>query len=101
MAHALQRGRPGACTLPGMGEDRTEPNGANGAPDAWIGEEITVRYGLGFDQRTIGKLEAVNERGLLLKVPTRHQGEVELFYPWASVVSIQRGQVPSSRPGAR
>ncbi len=84
-----------------MGGGRTEPNDANGAPDAWVGEEITIRYGLGFDQRTIGKLEAVSERGLLLNVPARHQREVELFYPWGSVVSIQRGRVPPPGLGAR
>ncbi len=84
-----------------MGEGRTEPYDANGAPDAWVREEITVQYGLGFDQRTIGKLEAVNERGVLLKVSTRHQGEVELFYPWGSVVSIQRSRVPPPGLGAR
>lgn len=70
---------------------------AEQAPDTWVGEEVTVRYGPEDNHRTSGTLEALNERGALLRSPGRNEGEAELFYPWASIVSIRRGETAPAK----
>ena len=59
-------------------------------PEAWIGQEVTVYFGLeGYRQP--GILESVSERGIVVR--STHGGENEhvLWYPLTSVMRLMQG----------
>lgn len=59
-------------------------------PEAWIGQEVTVYFGLeGYRHR--GILESVSERGIVVR--STHGGEDEhvFWYPLTSVIRLMQG----------
>ncbi len=74
---------------------------ADQIPEIWIGQEVTVFYGSGKDgseKRTNGILEAVTDKGLVLRGD--HRGNEEKgFYPLAFLARVVHPSRPHS--GAR
>jgi len=58
-------------------------------PEAWIGQEVTVYFGQ--DHREVGTLEAVSERGIVVRA-TRTDIESVFWYPLTSVTRLLQGR---------
>ena len=62
-----------------------------GIPDAWIGEQVALRYWRGDGRATVEcKLEAVSKRGVAVVIEVEGASWTR-FYPWGSVLHIQLG----------
>jgi hypothetical protein len=60
-------------------------------PEAWIGQEVTVYFGLeGYRQP--GILESVSERGIVVKSGQEGPEEHVFWYPHTSVLRLMRGK---------
>jgi hypothetical protein len=60
-------------------------------PEAWIGQEVTVYFGLeGYRQP--GILESVSERGILVQSGQGGAEEHVFWYPHTSVLRLMRGK---------
>jgi hypothetical protein len=61
-------------------------------PEAWIGEQVALRFWRGDDRRSIEcKLEAVNDRGVVVLIETEEEKSRPRFYPWSAVLQIRLG----------
>jgi hypothetical protein len=61
-------------------------------PEAWIGWQVTLTYWNGnTSSATRCTLEAVNDRGIVVEAEaTEIQVSHTSFYPWSSVLHIQK-----------
>ena len=60
-------------------------------PEAWVGEQIKLRYWHGDGRNTTaGKLAAVNDRGVVT-IETEEDSRTR-FYPWGAVLHIEPGE---------
>jgi hypothetical protein len=60
-------------------------------PEAWIGQEVTVYFGLeGYRQP--GVLESVSERGIVVQSGQGGAEEHVFWYPHTSVLRLMRGK---------
>ncbi len=61
-------------------------------PEAWVGEQVTLMHWNGdTSSATRCTLEAVNDRGIVVETEaTEIQGSHTSFYPWSSVLHIQK-----------
>jgi hypothetical protein len=65
------------------------------APEAWVNETVTIRYGGGGAHKDVGVLRAVTDHGMELEIQ-----EHRLFYPWGSVLRVTLGaEEPTSPAG--
>jgi hypothetical protein len=58
-------------------------------PEAWIGQEVTVYFGA--DHREVCTLEAVSERGIVVRA-TRLEIESVFWYPLTSITRLLQGR---------
>ena len=60
-------------------------------PEAWIGQEVTVYFGLeGYRQP--GILQSVSERGIVVQSGQEGAEEHVFWYPHTSVLRLMRGR---------
>jgi hypothetical protein len=59
-------------------------------PEAWIGQEVTVYFGLE-GHRHRGILESVSERGIVVRSMQGGEEEHVFWYPLTSVLRLMRG----------
>ena len=65
-------------------------------PEAWLGRPVRLVFLDGAStEYTEGKLEEVNDRGIVLSVET-HVGHLAqpLFYPWSAVIQLSEAREP-------
>ena len=68
---------------------------AEGAPSAWIGQEVKVQYAEGGRSGSLNcTLQAVNQYGVTVTVE-----ENTSFFPWNNVIRVELGHVPDGRAG--
>ena len=68
-------------------------------PDAWIGQEVTVYYGVGEPKSQEGILTAVSGSGAVVASPGTEGTHEEVFwYPTSSIVRIRHGAGPGGEP---
>jgi hypothetical protein len=60
-------------------------------PEAWIGQEVTVYFGLEV-HRHRGILESVSERGIVVQSGEEGAEEHVFWYPHTSVLRVMRGK---------
>jgi len=60
-------------------------------PEAWIGQEVTVYYGPGGQLHT-GTLDAVSERGVVVRSEQGDKDERVSWYPLTSVNRLMQGR---------
>jgi len=63
-------------------------------PEAWLGQEVRLVFVSGAStEYTVGSLEEVNDRGIVLSVEA-HIGHPAqpLFYPWNAVIQLSHAQ---------
>jgi hypothetical protein len=74
-------------------EEHAEEGGsmAQQIPEAWIGQEVTVYFGLeGYRQP--GILKSVSERGIVVQSGQAGEEEHVFWYPLTSVLRLMRGR---------
>ena len=60
-------------------------------PEAWIGEQVALRYWRGDGRATVEcRLEAVSKRGVAVVIAVEGESWTR-FYPWSSILHIQLG----------
>lgn len=58
-------------------------------PEAWIGQEVHVRYAEADEPRSVNcKITEVNDRGICVEGESKTS-----FFPWSSIVKIDLGHV--------
>ena len=65
-------------------------------PEAWLGRPVRLVFLDGAStEYAEGKLEEVNDRGIVLSVET-HVGHLAqpLFYPWSAVIQLLEAREP-------
>jgi hypothetical protein len=66
-------------------------------PDAWVDQEVNITYiGAGKTNDVNCTLRDVNERGVGVE-----RGDTTSFFPWTSVVKIDRGHASRDRKRLR
>jgi hypothetical protein len=60
-------------------------------PEAWIGQEVTVYFGLE-EYRQQGTLESVSERGIVVRSMQGGEEEHVFWYPLSAVLRLMRGR---------
>jgi hypothetical protein len=75
-----------------MADDADERGAmAEQMPEAWIGQEVTVYFGLeGYRQP--GILKSVSERGIVVQSGQSGEEEHVFWYPHTSVLRLMRGR---------
>lgn len=68
----------------------SEPGGSKPLPEAWIGREVELIFVSGSStEYANGRLEEVNERGIVLRVEGHGDHPARpLFYPWGAVIQL-------------
>jgi hypothetical protein len=66
-------------------------------PDTWVGQEVIVYFGAG--HRQAGTLEAVSERGIVVR-STRQDLENVFWYPLTSVTRLLKGSPQGAEIGS-
>ena len=81
---------------------------ANVRPEAWVGETVMVALSVRNPKEFAGRLEEVNDRGVVLVLAPGAEHEVEAFYPWEAVRRLRLrgsteevGSGPGLEPGER
>lgn len=64
-------------------------------PEAWIGRSIAVTLDVRNPEEFTGKLEEVNDRGVVLTTGAGSQNEAIAFYPWNSIRRLRLGETGS------
>ena len=64
-------------------------------PEAWIGRSIAVTLDVRTPEEFTGKLEEVNDRGIVLTIGFGSQNEALVFYPWGSIRRLRLGETGS------
>ncbi|MGB3634139.1 MAG: hypothetical protein WA982_08875 [Rubrobacteraceae bacterium] len=54
-------------------------------PESWIGEIVIVALSIRNPKEFTGRLDEVNDRGIVLSLNPDSMNAVEAFYPWAAV----------------
>ena len=73
-------------------------------PEAWIGRSIAVTLDVRTPEEFTGKLDEVNDRGIVLTIGAGSQNEALVFYPWNSIRRLRLGEAgsqPKKEPGKR
>ncbi len=68
----------------------SEAGGSTPVPEAWIGRSVELIFVSGSStEYADGRLEAVNERGIVLTVEGHGEHPSRLlFYPWGAVIQL-------------
>ncbi len=67
-------------------------------PEAWVGEMVTVTLAVRNPQEFTGRLEEVNDRGVVLTIAPDRPGALEAFYPWSAVRRLRPGSEGEGEP---
>ena len=67
-------------------------------PEAWIGKTVAVTLNVRTPEEFTGKLEEVNDRGVVLVIGPGSQNEAMAFYPWGSIRRLRLGEGNSAQP---
>lgn len=73
-------------------------------PEAWIGRSIAVTLDIRNPEEFTGKLDEVNDRGVVLTIGAGSQNEAIAFYPWNSIRRLRLGEAglqPKRETGKR
>ena len=73
-----------------MAGEVSEAGGSTPVPEAWVGRSVELIFVSGSStEYNDGRLEEVNDRGIVLLVET-HGGHPArpLFYPWSAVIQL-------------
>ena len=71
-------------------------------PEAWIGETVMVVLDVRNPEEFAGRLDEVNDRGVVLVLAPGSANEVETFYPWKGIRRLRlRGSAEETEPGPR
>lgn len=54
-------------------------------PESWLGEIVMVALSTRNPKEFAGRLDEVNDRGVILSLNPDSMNEVEAFYPWGAV----------------
>jgi hypothetical protein len=83
------RPRRGAAEKAGP-KGLSEASGSKPVPEAWIGREVELIFASGSSTEYVdGRLEEVNERGIVLMVEGHGEHPAHpLFYPWGAVIQL-------------
>ena len=66
-------------------------------PESWLGETVMVALSVRNPKEFEGRLDEVNDRGIVLVLAPGSGHEVEAFYPWISVRRLRlRGETESN-----
>lgn len=63
---------------------------AESRPESWIGETVVVALSIRNPREFAGRLDEVNDRGIILCLSSDSMNEVEAFYPWSSIRRIRQ-----------
>ncbi len=63
-------------------------------PEAWLGRPVKLVFVSGSStEYTVGSLEEINDRGIVLSVKTHIGYPMQsLFYPWSAVIQLSEAQ---------
>lgn len=71
---------------------------ANVRPESWVGETVMVALSVSNPKEFAGRLDEVNDRGVVLMLAPGSQHEVESFYPWEAIRRLRlRGSAEEVR----
>lgn len=59
-------------------------------PEAWVGGMVAVALAVRNPEEFGGRLEEVNDRGIVLTLAPGRAGATEVFYPWGAVRRLRR-----------
>lgn len=54
-------------------------------PESWVGEMVMVALSVRSPKEFAGRLEEVNDLGVILILAPGSEHEVEAFYPWVAI----------------
>jgi hypothetical protein len=82
------RGAPEKARPKGL----SEPSDSKPVPEAWIGGEVELIFVSGSStEYTDGRLEEVNDRGIVLTVEGHGEHPARpLFYPWGAIIQLSK-----------
>ncbi|CAN5765135.1 hypothetical protein BH23ACT11_BH23ACT11_20020 [soil metagenome] len=58
---------------------------ANTRPESWVGENVIVALAIRNPKEFTGRLDEVNDRGVVLTLSPDSMHGVEAFYPWDAI----------------
>lgn len=69
-------------------------------PEAWIGELVAVTLDVHTPEEFTGRLDEVNDRGVMLALAPDSANASLTFYPWGAIrrLRLQTGEDAGSRP---
>ena len=75
---------------------------AEARPEAWIGETVMVALDVRNPKEFAGRLDEVNDRGVVLVLVPGSGNEAEAFYPWEAVRRLRlRSSAEETASGPR
>ena len=73
---------------------------AEARPESWVGKTVMTALSVRNPKEFAGRLDEVNDRGVVLMLSPGTEHEVEAFYPWESIRRL-RLQGSTEKAGSR